>query len=874
MRIRYAFFLLFILLYGREARGADAVTFNNQVVRIFQRHCQNCHRPGNIGPFSLLTYADTRHHAFEIMRAVQAREMPPWKPVGSHGVFEGERGLTEQEIQTITQWVADGVQEGAASDLPEPISFPETWSAGKPDLVAQPSASFSVSSGSADIYRCFPMTVDSRSDLYVRGYEVLPGNRSIVHHVLLFTDTSGQSVALDNADPGLGYTCFGGAGFVNGLGGLGGWVPGASPESFPLGTGVRIPAGARIVMQVHYSTAGTNHDAGLASASAPLDPDLTRVGLYLSPTPLQSISFLPVVNPFFSIPPGSSRHEVPAVLFIPSTVELVAIAPHMHLLGREVKVEARFPNGDRRELIRIDDWDFHWQGNYVFREPILLPAGTLIEMKAYYDNSVNNPRNPANPPVTVRWGERTTDEMCLTFISVKAPGTPSLNTVPFSLTDRGTNSLVTQGTAATTQVGYARVSDAAGVAPQGLAIFGFRENGVLISETGVPASGLLTRGRLYAETSSTVKSGLAIANPGNGPATVTFTFNDETGREVGSGSTNIPANGQVAAFLHEPPFNGGLSFSGSFTFNSSAAVAVVALRGVMNERSQLLLTTLPVADVSSSTASTAPAVFPHFADGGGWSTRILLVNPTDNPMTGSLRFADPAGRQLFTMDYSLPPKGARQFATPGTGDAIRVGPVWVMPSSGNATPTGSLVFSYRKSNFPVTEAGAPLVPAGTAFRVYVEGSDSIQSGIALTNTSASTAAVRLELIDLSGASVAATTLTLAANGQVSSLLNEVPGFQNLKLPFRGLMRITSASSIAAIGLRTRYNERGDLVITTTPPVSENSSTPATELFFPHFADAGGYTTQFILFSGGAGRSSSGNIRFVSPTGQPLDVKVR
>jgi hypothetical protein len=876
MRLRYFLISLLFFVCGRESSwAADPVTFNNQVVRIFQRHCQSCHRPGNIGPFSLLTYADTRHHAFQILSAVESRKMPPWKPVNSHGVFEGERGLTDAEIQTIAQWVAGGIQEGSPSDLPEPVSFPETWSAGQPDVVVQPSASFSVPAGSADIYRCFPLTIDSTSELYVRGYEILPGNRSIVHHVLLFLDTSGQSIALDNAEPGLGYTCFGGAGFINGIGGLGGWVPGASPEMFPLGTGVRVPAGARIVMQVHYSTSGAHHDAGLAGGAAAIEPDLTRIGLYLSPTALQRISFLPVVNLLFSIPPGSSRHEVRAVLPILSPVDLVSIAPHMHLLGRQISVDARLPNGETRQLIRIDDWDFHWQGNYVFREPVFLPAGTFVEMTAYYDNSVSNPRNPTNPPVTVRWGERTVDEMALTFLSVKAPGMPNLNTVPFSLTDRGTSSVLTQGSATNTQTGYARVSDTSGAAPQGLAIFGFRQNGVLISEAGVPASGLLTRGRIYAQTARGARTGVAIANPMGTPATVTFNFTEESGREVRSGTATIPANGQIAAFLDESPFNGPAPFSGSFTFSSPTPVAVVALRGITNERSEFLLTTQAVADLTAS-PSTAPAVFPHNAIGGGWTTGMMLVNPTDNAITGVLRFADSSGQASSDMEYSIPGKAAVQYVCCGTRPPaeVRVGTLTIIPSSGNATPAGSLVFSYRKSGVRVTEAVVPLIPAGNAFRVYVEASDAVQSGIALANTTTGSATVRFELTDLNGAAVAATTLTLAPKAQLSAFLNQISGFQNLKLPFRGLMRITSASPISVVGLRTRNNERGDFLITTTPPVPENNAASPAELFFPHFADAGGYSTQFILFSGGTGRSMKGTIRFLSPSGQPLDLRVR
>ncbi len=877
MRFRSIWSLLLSLLFVSELRAESPVTFNNQVVRIFQQHCQTCHRPASIAPFSLVTYADSRRHAFEIQQAVESRLMPPWKPVNAHGVFVGERSLSDQEIQTISRWVTDGVQEGVASDLPEPISFPETWGAGQPDVVVQPSDSYSVQTGSDDIYRCFTLPLASNADVYVRGYEVLPGNRAIVHHVLLFLDESGESVALDNADPEPGYTCFGGAGFTNGLGALGGWAPGASPEMFPLGSGVRIPAGARVVIQVHYSTA-----EALKLSAGPLDPDRTRVGLYLSPTPLQQIVFVPVVNTFFTIPPGNSHYQVKAFLPIPIEVELLSIAPHMHLLGREIAVDARFPDGQRRQLVRIDDWDFHWQANYTYAEPITLPAGTLIELTAYYDNSLNNPKNPSNPPVPVQWGERTVDEMCLTFLSLKAPGIPSLNTVPFSISDRGTTSVITQGDSSTAQVGYARVSDPTGGAASGLAIFGYRQNGILVTETGVPGSRLLTRGRVAAQTTGLVRSGLAIANPNSEPATISFFFTDENGNDLGSGTANVPANGQIASFLNEAPFNGASTFAGSFTFDSSKPVSVVALRGLVNERSEFLITTLPIADLSSS-ASTISVVFPHFADGSGWTSEIMLVNPTDTAISGALQFADQSGRPSpvtvngqtgTTFNYSIPPRSARQFVTSGSSDPLRAGPVRILPAENNAAPAGSLVFSYRRSGIRVTEAGVSLVPAGTAFRVYVESSDSTQSGIAIANPSSSPATVRIELIDMNGASVAETTFALAGDAQLASFLSELSGFQALSLPFQGLLRLTSTSPVAVAGLRSRNNERGDFLITTTPPVPEGAAPAGSELFFPHFADAGGYTTQFIIFSNSTGRSLSGSVRFFSQSGRSLDLKLR
>jgi hypothetical protein len=309
--------------------------------------------------------------------------------------------------------VDDGILEGDPKDLPPPIDFPETWTAGTPDIVVQPSEPFPVAAADRDIYRCFPIDLKASTDLWVRGYEIIPGNRKVVHHVILFTDSSGASAPLDDADPGPGYSCFGGPRFGRGVGGFGGWAPGASAQLYPDGTGMLLKAGTRLIVQIHYSV------AELADKNESLDADLTRVGLYVSKTPLEQLSVLPVINWRFVIPPGNSHYQVRAILPIIAPVQLISIAPHMHLLGKEVTVDAIMPFLQRKQLIRIDDWSFHWQGGYTFKEPVTLPAGTIVVMNAYFDNSTGNPENPHDPPVAVRFGEETDDEMCITFLLVR-----------------------------------------------------------------------------------------------------------------------------------------------------------------------------------------------------------------------------------------------------------------------------------------------------------------------------------------------------------------------------------------------------------------------------------------------------------------------
>jgi hypothetical protein len=542
------------------------------------------------------------------------------------------------------------------------------------------------------------------------------------------------------------------------------------------------------------------------------------------------------------------------------------------------------PNGTTKELIRINDWDFHWQGLYDFQTPVSLPAGTMVELDAYYDNSTNNPRNPSNPPIPVSWGERTIDEMCLTFLVVKAPGTPSINTVPFTLSDRSMTSIATRESPAQTTTGYASISSAPGPAPAGLAIFGYRQNGIMISEASVPAAGLLTRARLAAEIGS-ARTGLAIANPSSDPATVSFYFTDASGQTVSSGSASVPANGQIAAFLDEAPFGGPSPFAGSFTIDSSRPVSVVALRGYLNERSEFLLTTTPIANLdSTATPGTLlrRTLFPHFADGGGWTTQISLVNPTDKSLAGTLRFIDPRGQPaavtlngapvLGDVNYSIAPRSATQFTTAGESNSIGAGSIRIFPSQNDTEPVGSLVFSYRAGGIRVTEAGLAASSAGVAFRLYAEGSPSTQSGIAITNPSSMPATVTLELINPGGATVASGKLLVGPDSQVGTFLNQIAGFEGVRSPFNGLLRVTSPIAVAVAGLRGRYNERGDFIITTTAPVSEQTGLAAGDVYLGQFADGGGFTTQFVVFSG-AGFPAAGNFRFVSQTGQAMNLKL-
>jgi mono/diheme cytochrome c family protein len=390
--------------------GTESVTFSNQVVRIFQANCQSCHRPGDIAPFSLMSYEEAAPWAELIRDKTASREMPPWKAAEGCGEFRDVRRLADADIETIARWVEAGAPEGNPADMPPPLTFSDDWQMGTPDAVlVSTRGGYRLREGATeDIYRCFTIDPSFDADRFITGVDIRPGNRSVVHHVLLFVDRTGVSVGLDQADPGPGYTSFGGPGFVP-TGGLGGWAPGAAPTVLPEGVGYFVPRGARVVMQIHYKPTGV------------AEVDTTEVGLYFARSPVRKDAlFLPVINQSFTIPAGATDYPVTASVILPSWINLTmhSIAPHMHLLGREMDVKATYPDGTERCLISIRDWHFHWQGQYRYVEPVPLPGGTRIDLVARYDNSTNNHHQPSFPPVDVSWGEKTTDEMCIAFLGI------------------------------------------------------------------------------------------------------------------------------------------------------------------------------------------------------------------------------------------------------------------------------------------------------------------------------------------------------------------------------------------------------------------------------------------------------------------------
>ncbi|MDL2716357.1 MAG: c-type cytochrome [Acidobacteriota bacterium] len=384
------------------------VTFHEQVERVLQKNCQTCHHEGGIAPFPLVSYADAYEHRVKMQIVTGNRTMPPWKPDSQCGAaLQGNPRLSDGDVAVFLEWLRHGSPEGDATRAPAPLAFDDGWKLGAPDLQLGMTQPFQPDFATGDVYRCFRLPTGLNGQRYLSGIEVAPGNRSMVHHVLLFADTTGATAALDGKDGQPGYPCFGGPGF-NAVSPLGAWVPGYRPALLSDGIGIDLPKNATLVMQVHYSA----RTGGVA-------PDQTHVALHFAKGPVQKrLLTLPLVNQTFRLPAGQANIPVSASFAaIPYDVTLRNIAPHMHLLGRTMSVTLTPPGGTAACLVNVPDWDFRWQGFYAFVTPVKVSPFSRMDVQASYDNSADNSNNPNKPPKDVTWGENTSDEMCLCYVS-------------------------------------------------------------------------------------------------------------------------------------------------------------------------------------------------------------------------------------------------------------------------------------------------------------------------------------------------------------------------------------------------------------------------------------------------------------------------
>jgi len=479
----------------------------------------------------------------------------------------------------------------------------------------------------------------------------------------------------------------------------------------------------------------------------------------------------------------------------------------------------------------------------------------------------------------------------------------------FAFPDGGGVSQTSSGTSAATTgpsapaVGYARIIQNAAIAA-GYATFAFRQGEVLVSEATVPAATLVREGRIYAEIGGGVDTGIAIVNASDVPVELAYYFTDSDGQDFGENVLTLSAGGQIARFLSEAPFNGGPALAGTFTFftlsrNPNARVGAIALRSLVNERGEFLMTTLPVTPVGERGLFSGSAL-PQFASGGGWNTQVILVNPTATELDGNLSFTNQAGEAaIITSDhgsgsvfhYRIHAKSSARLQT-STAGTLQVGSVRITTSvPGIDIPVASLIFSYQSGGVTVSTAGVPAPRSASETRLFVEVTGPVgaalpgrsQTGFAVSNVESTIPArVSFDLTNLDGTSTGLHgELVIPPGGQIASFVHEIPGLTTLPIPFQGVMRISAPLPVSVIGLRGLYNERGDFLVTTIPGVNANDeyfnlNLQYSDFVFPHFVNGGGYTTQFVLYSGWTPGFVSGTLDFFTQDGNtfPLSLEAR
>jgi len=389
----------------------NAPTYSKDVVPILQKHCQSCHRPGEAAPFSMLTYEETRPWTGAMKMAVRQKVMPPWYADPQVGHFSNDRSLTEEEIDTIVAWVTAGAPEGDPNDMPPRLNFVEGWGIPKPDITFQLPKEFAVPKSGMVEYQYVIVPTGFTEDKWVQAAEVRPTERSVVHHIIAYVREPGSNYfkgqkpgQFFEAPPPKADEAVDTSALPSDF--LVGYAPGQPAEILRPGEAKLIKAGSDIVFEVHYTPNGK------------AVMDRTKLGLvFAKEPPKKRVQTLSATNGTFKIPPGDPNYRVDASFEIRKPLTLASIHPHMHARGKDFEYRVVFPNGDTRTILRVPQYNWHWQLWYNLADPITLPKGTKIECTAHFDNSPNNPENP-DPTKTVIWGQQNSDEMMVGFFNL------------------------------------------------------------------------------------------------------------------------------------------------------------------------------------------------------------------------------------------------------------------------------------------------------------------------------------------------------------------------------------------------------------------------------------------------------------------------
>jgi len=407
-------------------------TFYKDVLPVLQKNCQSCHRPGEAGPMSFLSYESTKPWAKAIKTAVLQKKMPPWFADPHYGKFSNDRTLAEADVKTLVAWTDGGAKAGNAKDAPKAIQFAEGWMIGKPDMIFEIPTAVNVPAEGTIDYQYVRLPTNFTEDRYVQFAEAVPSDREHCHHIIAFIREAGSPWMKDAPigtpfvpsheppPPQQGNKRGGGEGGGGGVGGgdfLAGYAPGTIPDTLKPGQAKLIPKGADIIFQLHYTANGKPGS------------DKSRVGVIFSKVaPTERVLTLAATNPKFAIPAGDPNYRVDSKITLQEDSTLEMMLPHMHLRGKDFEFTVVYPDGRKEVLLSVPHYSFSWQLSYYLDKPLRLPAGTTIECTAHYDNSPNNPFNP-DPNKEVRFGEQSWDEMMFGFFDVSVP----LGTNPIDL---------------------------------------------------------------------------------------------------------------------------------------------------------------------------------------------------------------------------------------------------------------------------------------------------------------------------------------------------------------------------------------------------------------------------------------------------------
>lgn len=381
------------------------VTFTHDVAPILFKSCVSCHRPEGAAPFALSTYEQAKSRAAAIVAATRDGVMPPWKPEPGYGEFLDERRLKGDEIGTLARWLEDGLIEGNPAQLPSPPAWTSHWQLGTPDLVIE-TASYTLPASSEDIYRNFVLPIEISTTKYIKAWEFIPGSGA-VHHATMHFDPTRSSRRLDDQDPEPGYEGLVPHSAMSPDGYFLGWLPGLTSNVAPEGMSWPLSPGADLILMLHLKPGDR------------IETIRPKLALYFADAaPRLQPTLIRMTRQHMDIAPGERSYVVTDSFPVDADVDLYTIQPHAHLLAREVKSYATLPDGTRRWLIYIRNWDFNWQGVFRYARPQFLPAGTTITFEFTYDNSDANPRNPHHPPRRVTYGQHTTDEMAELWLQV------------------------------------------------------------------------------------------------------------------------------------------------------------------------------------------------------------------------------------------------------------------------------------------------------------------------------------------------------------------------------------------------------------------------------------------------------------------------